>query len=124
MQASTDLLKFFLPDRPSKFGMKVFLGAGQIFFTCRQFEVYDGNSMIKTVMLRRPEFVYFFGEQIYYQVQTNLFLVSNLSIHQLQNDTLDNFVETGDFDYYLFLIPGYCINLILVPGSIAIMKMG
>jgi len=110
LHAGIDLLRMIMPGYPKKFGMKVFAGAGHLLFACRQYDINDGSTLVKAAVSGTPEYVYFFGGQIYYRVHTYLGIASSLSIHQLQNDKLDNYAKVGDFDYFSFFNIGLSYN--------------
>jgi hypothetical protein len=53
-----------------------------------------------------PEFVFFFGGEMYYNVNSNFGITVDLSLRQCRNDRLDDFVKNDDFDYYSYLSIG------------------
>jgi hypothetical protein len=102
LNAEVDAFKLLIPDLDSKFSMNVFAGAGQLLFRYKQSQFNDGSSISVTSLTMVPEFVYFFGSRFNYHFKNGISITSSLSIHQLQNDKLDNFIKVGDFDYFSF----------------------
>jgi hypothetical protein len=101
-----DLIKLSFPESDFKFGIRPFAGIGQMLFDCFKFRYENDITTTVVTKSRVPEFVFFFGEEIYYKLNYNIALISRLSIHQLQNDKLDNLVMHNDFDYYSFFSIG------------------
>lgn len=90
----------------SKFGISGYLGIGNLLFYYKQYEYTNDNSSTIKTSSRVPEFVFFFGGKIKYKVWQNLDLTADLSIHQLQNDKLDNLTKNSNFDYFSYFNAG------------------
>jgi hypothetical protein len=106
LNASINFSKLVKQYPYSKFGISGYLGIGNLLFYYKQFEYTNDNSSTIKTSSRVPEFVFFFGGKANYKVWENLALTADLSIHQLQNDKLDNLSRSGDFDYFSYFNAG------------------
>jgi len=106
LNASISISKLLRQYPYSKFGISGYIGIGNLLFYYKQYEYTNDNSSTIKTSSRVPEFVFFFGGKINYKVWDNLALTADLSIHQLQNDKLDNLARSGDFDYFSYFNAG------------------
>jgi len=65
-----------------------------------------------------PEFNNFFGGGLYFKVSDQIRITADLSIRQAQNDNIDKYLASGNFDYYSLLSFGvtYSIGRIFAPS--------
>jgi len=100
-----------------KFGLIAFAGIGNFLFTTEMKEVYNEIITITSHKSRVPEFVYFVGGGISYDLSARLSVTSDLSIRQCQNDKLDIIPKNGDFDYYSYLNIGITYRIHNLAGK-------
>lgn len=110
-QAGLEVLCLIMPRRSLDYGLEVYVGAGQFMFRTTQFMPYDGLQYPENVGTGIPEFVYFFGSGVYYNVSDRIRITTDLSIRQAQNDNIDKFLSNGDFDYYSLLSFGITFSI-------------
>ena len=100
-----------------KFGLTVYAGVGNFIFSTEIKRYYDGQESSEQHSTRVPEFVYFFGGGIAYDLSPRISITSELSIRQCQNDKVDITVDNGDFDYYSFLSFGITYRIFSLGGK-------
>ncbi|OQX81704.1 MAG: hypothetical protein B6D61_00320 [Bacteroidetes bacterium 4484_249] len=112
LHARVDITNLFLGKRLHRVGIVGYAGIGHLIF--RTVTNVEEGLQIKEVVhqARVPEFVYFFGGDVYYNISENVRITLDLALKQFQNDRLDNYVHRDNFDYYTNLSFGitYCIN--------------
>ncbi len=111
IQGSIDVFSLLFPSTPLKYGMEVYAGTGQFMFRTVRYVQFDGLQTPEQTGTGVPEFVYFFGSSVYYNVTDKIRITTDLSIRQAQNDNIDKYVANGDFDYYSLLNVGISYSL-------------
>ena len=110
-QASADILNLLDNNNKRSFGVAIYVGVGQFVFrtTGGLSSGEQGTPRVQNSGV--PEFVYFFGSTYYYKLSRHFNLTVDLSIRQVQNDNLDNYIAHGDFDYYSYLSLGVSFSI-------------
>ena len=98
-----NVLGLFFPKNSTKYGLNAFVGIGQFLFDSEQQRYNEEDVTTYTHSARVPEFVYFFGGGVYYNISDNFGITADLSIRQCQNDKLDVEIDNNNFDYYSYL---------------------
>jgi hypothetical protein len=113
LQARIDFVRLFMPRKYNPIGVVGYAGAGQFLFNTNKVEMNEGNLKTSKQNTEVPEFVIFFGGGIYYKLNSNLGITADLSLHQCQNDRLDDYVKNDNYDYFTYLSVGvsYYINI-------------
>ncbi len=84
-----------LMGRPTKLNLELYSGMGQFFFKTTFTDVYPDDPASKkplevnTFEKMTPEFVYFFGGVLNYNVTKEIALTMNLGLRQAHNDKMD-----------------------------------
>ena len=105
LRGSVDVIKLFHRNYVPRTGLYGFAGIGQFLFKTESHHYIEGIEHAAFHNTGVPEFVYFAGGGINYRFSELFSVAAELSIHQAQNDKLDNLVRNGDPDYYsLFTI--------------------
>ncbi|MCB0805686.1 MAG: hypothetical protein KDC05_07785 [Bacteroidales bacterium] len=86
-----------------RLGLVGFAGVGNFMFDTEMKEYTDMIETISTHKSRVPEFIYFFGGALSFDISRRFTVSSELSIRQCQNDKLDIILKNGDYDYYSYL---------------------
>ncbi len=97
--------------RPTKLNLELYSGMGQFFFHTTYTDVYPDDPSteqpleVNTFAKMTPEFVYFFGGVLNYDVTKEIALTMNLGLRQAHNDKMDGkrFPTEKDkltWDYY------------------------
>lgn len=112
LQARLDFIRLMSSNPTPKFGLEGFVGFGQYLFKATKYEIVEGENKTSIHDTRVPEFVYFVGAGAHYHLDESFAFTADLSLHQAQNDKLDNFVKNNNYDYYSYLSIGvtYYIN--------------
>jgi hypothetical protein len=112
LQASVDIVKLFTENRAPKFGFEGYAGLGQYLFKVTPYGIREAEENVTIHETGVPEFVYFTGAGAHYHLGQNFAITASLSLHQAQNDKLDNLVKNNNYDYYCYLSMGltYYIN--------------
>ena len=105
VQAVFDAAPLVFPGRSIPYGIEVSAGMGQFLFQTTV-NASTGEQPAAPIMDGTPEFVYFFGGTFYYKVNRNFRATIDLSIRQAQNDNIDKYIASKDFDYYSWLAVG------------------
>jgi hypothetical protein len=110
--ASLDLWKLIFSKRSYPYGLEAYVGAGQFMFQSTVFMNVDGIQKPAPFKNGTPEFVYFFGGSLYYNLTHQFRITTDLAIRQAQNDNVDKYIAGDDFDYYSWFSVGitYLIN--------------
>lgn len=111
LQAGLDVLSLLVPRKSLDYGFEVYIGAGQFLFRTSRITSLDGLQYSEDVGTGIPEFVYFFGSGLYYNVSDRIGITADLSIRQAQNDNIDKYLANGDFDYYSLLSFGVTFSI-------------
>ena len=93
-------MRLFRQWQTKKYGLDLFVGAGQFLFSTSFNRYNDGLQTQARAETGTPEFVYFFGTGMYINISDRFCFTSDLSIRQAQNDNIDKYLKNGDFDYY------------------------
>lgn len=110
--ASLDVWKLIFSKRSFHYGLEAYLGAGQFMFQSTAYMNVDGVQEAAPFKNGTPEFVYFFGGSLYYNLNHQFRITTDLAIRQAQNDNVDKYISGDDFDYYSWFSIGvtYLIN--------------
>jgi hypothetical protein len=114
LQVRVDAVELFSPGNIARFRVQGFAGVGQFFYRATQFNNHEGEISEIVHNTGVPEFVLFFGGGLSYQITSRISISSEIAIRQAQNDKLDNFVKSENFDYYSFLSFGITY---FIPGT-------
>jgi hypothetical protein len=112
LHARIDFVRLFMPSKYNAFGVIGYAGVGQFLFKTNKVEMNEGILKTSKQDTEVPEFVIFFGGSIYYKLNSNFGITADLSLHQCQNDRLDDYVKNENYDYFSYLSVGvsYYIN--------------
>jgi len=110
-QLRLQLINLISPYNVSKFGLEAYAGIGQFLFKATKWEVVEGETQSYTHNTGVPEFVYFAGLAMNYEVMKNLALTADMSLRQAQNDMLDAKTNNDDFDYYSYISIGVTYHI-------------
>jgi hypothetical protein len=99
LHARIDFVRLFMSRKYNAFGVVGYAGAGQFLFNTNKVELNEGTLKTSKQNTEVPEFVIFFGGGVYYKINPNLGITADLSLHQCQNDRLDDVVKNDDYDY-------------------------
>jgi hypothetical protein len=102
VSAYIELLSLLKAANRNKVGLQVFAGIGNFLFNSTKYEYYEGETVITAHKSRVPEFVSFIGMGIHYKLSEKFSIMSSLAIKQCQNDKIDVYVKTPDYDYYSY----------------------
>ncbi len=97
-----NLVRMMSTDNLKRFKLEAYAGIGNFVFNSSKIETLEGETILSEHNARVPEFVYFMGSRISYQVSENISLGLDMSVHQFQNDKIDITVLNGDFDYFTY----------------------
>lgn len=100
IQTGVNLIPIIFKQRLRKYGFEVYVGMGQFIFNTYVNSYTDGQQTTDSFSTGVPEFVYFFGGELRINIAEKLWFTTNLSIRQIQNDNMDKYISSGDFDYY------------------------
>ncbi len=117
LHARIDFVRLFMPRKYNAFGVVGYAGAGQFFFNTNKVEMNEGNLKTSKQNTEVPELVIFFGGGIYYKLNSNLGITADLSLHQCQNDRLDDYIKNDNYDYFTYLSVGVSYYIINVKKS-------
>jgi hypothetical protein len=106
-----DLLNFFRIAHNPNFGIEVYAGIGQFFYSVDKETRHSHNTDNTRYTATIPEFVYFLGGGLSYRTSKYTTLTLDLALRQCQTDRLDDFVKHSDFDYYSYLSMGITIDV-------------
>ena len=114
LHARIDFVRLFMPRKYNAFGVVGYAGGGQFLFNTKKVETNEGALKTSKQDTEVPEFVIFFGGGIYYKLNSNFGITADLSLHQCQNDRLDDYVKNDNYDYFTYLSVGvsYYINTV------------
>lgn len=101
-----ELINLISPNNLSNFGIEAYAGVGQFIFKVTQWDMRDGESAVNEHFTGVPEFVYFAGAGIYYNISDKIGFTADMALRQAQNDKLDDFNKNENFDYYTHLAFG------------------
>lgn len=116
-QVGFNLASLIYPRKILKYGLEFYVGFGQFIFNTSVDGLQDGQQVPDAYSTGVPEFVYFFGTELFVNVSDHFKFTTNLSIRQAQNDNVDKYIAHGDFDYYSLLNCGisYCFGKLYKP---------
>lgn len=106
VQMHANIIKIINPYKDLRFEWKVYAGMGQFKFNITggpESTILENGSIYNPQV---PEFVYFFGSTLSYKIIDSFRLTLDLSTRQAQNDYLDLYRYSHNFDYYSFLAIG------------------
>jgi hypothetical protein len=103
IQAGLDVARLIYSRKILKYGLDIYVGLGQFIFNTSVDGMLDGQQIPDAYSTGVPEFVYFFGTELFVNLSDHFKFTTNLSIRQVQNDNIDKYIAHGDFDYYSLL---------------------
>jgi len=103
LHARVDFISLFSPYKQHNFGIVGLAGIGQFLVETTKYKYSDGYTEIIIHYSSVPEFVYFFGAGIYYEIANKIGITADLALRQCRNDRLDDYVKSNNYDYYSFL---------------------
>ena len=106
-----NLINLIFTDNSSRFGMEAYAGAGQFLFNVQKWTPVEGETISTEYNTGTPEFVYFFGMGMFYNVTREIGITADIALRQAQNDKLDNFAKNENFDYYTLISFGVTYNI-------------
>ncbi len=111
IQAGINVMNLIKPDNTTKLDLLAYFGVGQVLFRVNKAGNYDVNNGGQVHYTGVPEFVYFMGGTLQYDLSEKFNLTADLSLRQAQNDNLDAYIAKEDFDYYSHLSFGISYNI-------------
>ena len=111
LQFYLDVTKILYKDADLKMGWRLYAGLGQFMFNVSASQGFGDLDDERFYKAQVPEFVYFFGSTLLYNFNETFAFTLDLSTRQAQNDFLDLYRHSNDFDYYSFLALGVSINI-------------
>jgi hypothetical protein len=106
LQVVVDATPLIFRGRSMPFGMEVSAGAGQFLFQTSVISGTGEQQSTSSILDGTPEFVYFFGGTFYYRINPHFRATADLSIRQAQNDNIDKYINSDDYDYYSWFSVG------------------
>ncbi len=110
-QIRLQLINLIWPYSLTKFGMEAYGGIGQFTFKSTIWEEVEGETDTSVEDTGVPEFVYFAGFAMNYEVMNNLAITADMSLRQAQNDMLDGKRKNDNFDYYSYISVGITYHI-------------
>jgi hypothetical protein len=104
--ARFNLINIFSPYNMSKMGIEVLGGLGQFTFKTTQYDRSQEELQINIEDTGTPEFVYFFGLDLFYKVSEKIRITADFSMRQAGNDKLDDLTKNDNNDYYSYVSLG------------------
>lgn len=111
LHARINFVNLFSSKKNHKFGFVGYAGLGNFVFRTTKIVLSEGNKETTYHQSRVPEFVYFLGGGLSYKISQYISATADITLHQCQNDKLDNTVANNDFDYYSFINIGFTYHL-------------
>ncbi|MEZ5199265.1 MAG: hypothetical protein R2764_23655 [Bacteroidales bacterium] len=109
-----NFIGLFAADDYDKVGFTGYAGIGNFLFETTSSYLTEEDQQQTVNSTRVPEFVYF-GAGINCNITDELGITLDASIRQCQNDRLDNYVVSDDYDYYSYISLGLTYPLIILP---------
>ncbi len=107
LQAVFDASPLIFRHWTTPFGVEAYAGLGQFLFHTRvSSAAADRPEPSGSILDGTPEFVYFFGGTFYYKMGERFRATADLSIRQAQNDNIDKYIASKDYDYYSWFAVG------------------
>ena len=106
LHARVDFIRLLMPRKYNACGVIGYAGVGQFLFNTIKVELNEGTLKTTKQDTEVPEFLIFFGGGVYYKLNENLGLTADLSLHQCQNDRLDDYIKNDNYEYYTYLSVG------------------
>ncbi|MCB2218856.1 MAG: hypothetical protein KQI35_00570 [Bacteroidetes bacterium] len=111
LHARINFVELFSGNRYLKLGITGYAGIGNFLFMTKLSEYYEGGVKETKVNARVPEFIYFFGGGISYQLSDKMDLTMELTIKQCENDKVDGIVANNEYDYYSYFSIGFSYKI-------------
>lgn len=111
IQMRLQLINLFSPYNLSKFGLELYGGIGQFLFKSTKWEEIEGETETYVTDTGTPEFVYFGGFAMKYEVMKNVSITGDVGMRQAQNDKLDGKIKNENFDYYSYVSLGVTYHI-------------
>lgn len=106
-----NLVNLIFQDNFSPVGFEIYAGAGQFLFNVTKWTTSDESTQSEVVSTGTPEFVYFFGSGIFYNLNDRVGFTADMALRQAQNDKLDDFNRNDNFDYYTHISFGVTYHI-------------
>lgn len=103
LSAYIDLISLIQIEKLKKLEFQIYGGLGNMIFKSSKFEYNEGETIRTDHEARVPEFVYYFGGGLHYNISESFGVMSSLSLRRCENDKLDVYKKLPDFDYYTYL---------------------
>lgn len=104
--ARFNLINIFSPYNMSKMGLELYGGLGQFTFKTTQWDSSKEELQINIEDTGTPEFVYFFGLDLFYKISEKVRITADFSMRQAGNDKLDDLAKNDNNDYYSYVSLG------------------
>ena len=111
VQLRVDLLNLILRRNNTGIGLVAFGGVGHMIFNSVKYAEEDGQLNTYAHRARAPEFVYFIGGGIDYQISDRFSMNLDIALRQVQNDRIDNEVRKDNYDFYSFINLGVTYHI-------------
>lgn len=105
------LINLIWPDNYSGFDVNVYGGLGQFVFNTTQWAQVEGETQESIENTGTPEFVYFVGLGLQYDITHKLGVTMDMSLRQAQNDKIDDMAKNGNMDYYTLINIGITYHI-------------
>ena len=107
----TDLVGLIFPGKNHRFGFEPYAGIGQFIFNSTTTSYRNELATKEEIRSRVPEFVYFAGAGVTYNLPASLSISADMGLRQCRNDKLDGLVKNDNFDYYTYLSIGITYHI-------------
>ncbi|MEZ5082947.1 MAG: hypothetical protein R2750_05810 [Bacteroidales bacterium] len=101
-----NLINIIFVDNYSPVGLEAYGGIGQFLFNVQKWTPVEGGTQESEINTGTPEFVYYFGMGLYYNINEKIGITTDISLRQAQNDKLDDLNKNDNFDYYTHISVG------------------
>ncbi len=111
VQLRVDLLNLILRRNNTGIGLVAFGGIGHLIFNSVKKTYVEGSFKTDTHRASSPEFVYFLGGGVNYNINERFSVNIDAAVRQAQNDRIDNEVRKDNYDFYTFVNVGITYHL-------------
>ncbi|MCD4746003.1 MAG: hypothetical protein K8R58_06865 [Bacteroidales bacterium] len=102
---TVNFINLVFPYNNSKMFFVGYVGIGQFIFKSK-LNYFDPSKDSEEQNTGVPEFVYFFGFGVFYEINDRINITGDMAIRQAQNDALDTQRKNDNYDYYTYLSIG------------------
>jgi hypothetical protein len=106
VQLRVDLLNLILRRNNTGIGLVAFGGIGHLIFNSVKTTFVEGRMKTDAHRASSPEFVYFAGGGVNYNISDRFSVNIDASVRQAQNDRIDNEVRKDNYDFYTLVNVG------------------